>query len=421
MPTRTPLRTAFSARTVSTHHRIGLVSTYPPKHCGLATFAAALESALRQSGHRVDIVRINDGDNRGETDAIRGSGETDANHGSGETDANHGSVAAELVNGVAASITLVADVLSRCDVAIVQHEYGIYGGADGDEVLSLLELLGARGVPTIVVLHTVPLHPTAHQRSVLEAVAGMADRLVVMTATAHDRLVGSYSVDDTIVVTIPHGASVPSPVLVNEFGPRRSDRPELLTWGLLGPGKGIEHTIDALALLDDIGLRPRYTIAGVTHPKVFAAHGDEYRHSLIQRSFAMGVAGTVSFDDTYRNLAQLTRFVASASVVVLPYDSRDQVTSGVLVDAIAAGRPVIATAFPHAIELLTGGAGIVVPHGDPVALADAIRRVISDPDLLAAMAAEARRLAPSLSWSAVADRYARLSDELASIHEPVAI
>jgi len=154
---------------------------------------------------------------------------------------------------------------------------------------------------------------------------------------------------------------------------------------------------------------------------VFARHGDQYRNSLIQRSWAVGVAGSVTFDDAYRDVAQLTRFIASASVVVLPYDSRDQVTSGVLVDAIAAGRPVIATAFPHAVELLSSGAGLVVPHADPAALADAIRSIVSsDGEVLASMSAEASRLAPSLSWSVVAEQYARLSAEIVRADEPVA-
>ena len=198
------------------------------------------------------------------------------------------------------------------------------------------------------------------------------------------------------------------------------DRPQLLTWGLLGPGKGIEHTIDALGLLRDVHPRPRYTIAGVTHPKVFARQGDRYRESLIRRSWIRGVVGSVTFDDSYRRVAQLTRFVAGASVVVLPYDSRDQVTSGVLVDAIAAGRPVIATAFPHAVELLASGAGIVVPHADPVALAAAIRSTVCDPDQHASMAAEAGRLAPGLSWAAVARQYAGLCDDLGRVSLSVA-
>jgi polysaccharide biosynthesis protein PslF len=399
-----PFRSPFDASTalptsnnVATRRRIGLLSTYPPKLCGLATFAAALEGALTQKCNQVHVVRIDDGD---------------------ETPAIGNPVAGELVNGAPGSIRKAATVLSRCDVAIIQHEYGIYGGADGDEVL---ELIDALDVPVIVVLHTVPLSPTPHQRSVLEDVCAMADRVVVMTESANDRLTASYVVDSSKVTTIPHGASRPNAEQRRDREQHNSVAPQLLTWGLLGPGKGIEHVVDALALLGDMHPRPRYTIAGVTHPKVFAQDGDVYRHSLIRRCWATGVASSVTFDDTYRNVSDLTRFVASASVVVLPYDSRDQVTSGVLVDAIAAGRPVIATAFPHAVELLSSGAGIIVPHADPQAMAAAIRSVVSDAGRREAMAAEARRIGPSLGWAAVADQYLMLSDQLTTAREPVAI
>jgi glycosyltransferase involved in cell wall biosynthesis len=380
----------------SSRRRIGILSTYPPKLCGLATFAAALGDELRGAGHRVDVVRLDDGNGIG---AI-----------------GH-PVVAELVNGDPASIERAAAMLSRCDVAIIQHEYGIYGGKDGEEVLDVLAVLDA---PAIVVLHTVPLRPTAHQRSVLEAVCDGADRVVVMAETARKRLLRSYRVDGDKVVMIPHGASVSTAHRIDGATLDPAD-PQLLTWGLLGPGKGIEHVIDALAVLGDITPRPRYTVAGVTHPKVFTAQGDKYRLDLIQRSWAHGVAGSVTFDDTYRNVHELTAFISSASVVVLPYDSRDQVTSGVLVDAIAAGRPVVATAFPHAVELLKSGAGTVVPHGDPVALAGAIREIVCDRDVWESMAAEARRIAPTFSWAAVADQYVRLSTELLQVAEPVAI
>ena len=133
---------------------------------------------------------------------------------------------------------------------------------------------------------------------------------------------------------------------------------------------------------------------------------------LRRRAASAGLAESVSFDAGYRGLDALADLIASASVVVLPYDSPDQVTSGVLVDAVAAGRPVVATAFPHAVELLGSGAGIVVPRRDPVALAAALRRVLTEPGLADAMAAEARRLAPALAWPAVASRYASLGDSL---------
>jgi glycosyltransferase involved in cell wall biosynthesis len=241
--------------------------------------------------------------------------------------------------------------------------------------------------------------------------------MVVMTDAARRRLCDRFDVDESKVTTIAHGAAVPAPRQPPRhelrLRPRSSPaRPLLLSWGLLGRGKGIEWAIDAMAQLKDLEPRPRYVVAGRTHPKVVAFEGEAYRDLLLERTWVNQVAGSVTFDATYRDVGSLTRLIQDAAVVVLPYDSRDQVTSGVLVDAVAAGRPVVATAFPHAVELLSSGAGIVVPHRNPGALAAALRRVLTEPGLAAAMAAEAARLAPSLGWPAVAEQYAGLADRL---------
>ena len=174
----------------------------------------------------------------------------------------------------------------------------------------------------------------------------------------------------------------------------------MLTWGLIGPGKGIERVIEAMRTLHDLPMQPRYLVAGQTHPKVLARTGRivPSRNAWTQAE-RHGLSSSVVFDADYRDVASLTALIQSSTVVVLPYDSKDQVTSGVLVDAIAAGRPVVATAFPHAVELLSSGAGLVVDHDDPDAMALALRRVLTRPELAANMAAEASRLAPSLGWS----------------------
>jgi polysaccharide biosynthesis protein PslF len=292
----------------------------------------------------------------------------------------------------------------------VQHEFGIYGGPDGDEVLTLLQALT---VPSIVVLHTVPLEPSANQRRILLSICALAHQVVVMTQVAHDRLLSLYPVDSRKINVIGHGAQCASG---DEVVPvSTAPAPQLLTWGLLGPGKGIEHVIDALAHLQrthagvdsrsTTWVQPRYTVAGVTHPNVAARDGHSYRNELIQRSQAAQLEDTVTFDANYRTVDELIDFVASASIVVLPYDSRDQVTSGVLVDAIAAGKPVIATAFPHAVELLRCGPGIVVPHGDITALAEAIESLVSNPSELDRVTALAEQMAPTLQWSEVARQY----------------
>jgi len=356
----------------------GILSTYPPTPCGLATFTAALANGLTANGADVSVVRISDGPPSTSTPVI-----------------------GELVNGSPASVAACAELLNRSDVAVIQHEYGIYGGVDGDEVVDIIE--GLR-VPSIVIAHTILKDPTPHQRSVLETVTALADQVVVMSGAAAQRLCRDFDVDRRKVTTVPHGATIPTNATV-----MRGGRPTLLTWGLLGPGKGIERVIEAMGSLNDLPGRPRYLVAGRTHPKVLAADGEAYRDARTEQARRSGVADSVCFDAGYRSVSTLTALVQSAAVVVLPYDSTDQVTSGVLVDAIASGRPVVATAFPHAVELLNSGAGIVVGHDDPDALASALRRILTQPRLAGAMAAEARRLAPEMAWPVVAGAYLKLA------------
>jgi glycosyltransferase involved in cell wall biosynthesis len=337
---------------------------------------------LVANGAGVSIVRVADGLPAGDT-----------------------AIVGELENGSARSLAAAAELLNRSEVAIIQHEYGLYGGADGDEVLDVLEDLE---VPSIVIAHTILSHPSPHQRSVLEAVAAVADRVIVMSDAAQARLCDLFDVDPETVTTIPHGAAIPT-----GRGPHEPEaRPTILTWGLIGPGKGIERVIDAMASLAHLPCKPRYLVAGQTHPRVLAADGEAYRNARKEQAARIGVADSVVFDATYRDVASLTALIQSCSVVVLPYDTADQVTSGVLVDAVAAGRPVVATAFPHAVELLASGAGMVVDHNDPAALVEALRRILLEPGLADSMAAEASRLAPDMGWSVVAGAYATLGRQL---------
>jgi glycosyltransferase involved in cell wall biosynthesis len=360
----------------------GILSSYPPTACGLATFTAALATGLAAHDTEVGVVRV-----------VEVGGQIAPND----------RVIGEVVNGSQRSVATASETLNQCDVAVVQHEYGLYGGTDGDEVL---EILGGLRVPSIVIAHTILTDPTPHQWSVLNDVAALADRVVVMTEAARARLCDRFDVDARKVTTIAHGAAVPTKRVV----PDRDDRPLILTWGLIGPGKGIERAIEAMRTLHDLPMRPRYLVAGQTHPKVLAAHGESYRQDRMEQAERHGISSSVVFDADYRDVASLTALIQSSKVVVLPYDSKDQVTSGVLVDAIAAGRPVVATAFPHAVELLSSGAGLVVDHDDPDAMARALRRVLTRPELAAKMAAEASRLAPSLGWSVVAGEYLHVAD-----------
>jgi glycosyltransferase involved in cell wall biosynthesis len=373
----------------------GFLSTYPPTQCGLATFNAALATQLN-AGDGAGVVRLLASDNvSGGIDLDRAAPRVVHTW---HTDNPGGWSAA-------------AHALNRFDVAIIQHEYGIYPGDAGAEVLPLLRALK---VPSIVVLHTVLSRPAPPQRQVLERIAATADALVTMTDTARKRLTAGYAVDPRKIAVIPHGAGS------HDSSPREDhDRPHLLTWGLLGPGKGIEWALRALALLRDSAPAPAYTVAGRTHPKVLEQSGDAYRNSLKALAESLGITDAVTWRDEYLDQADLSRMIRSADVVVLPYDSTEQVTSGVLIEAVGAGVPVVATEFPHAVELLADGPGLLVPHQDPEAMAAAIRHLVEEPGLAGRLTGIAG--GPTLRWPAVAARYQSLAGRLlAAAPAPVA-
>ncbi len=364
----------------------GFLSTYPPTRCGLATFNAALATHLNTPAGGNGVVRLLAGDDQGGLAVDKAAPRVVHTW---ATDAPGGWVAA-------------ANALNRFDVVIVQHEYGIYPGDAGEEVLPLLRAVKK---PVIVVLHTVLSSPDPLQRSVLERIVAAADAVVTMTGTARQRLTDCYRVDARKISVIPHGAAS------HTSAPRdRGDVPHLLTWGLLGPGKGIEWALRALAGLRDLDPAPRYTVAGRTHPKVLQQHGDVYRDSLKKLAADLGIAGDVRWEDVYLDQAALSRLIRSADVVVLPYDSTEQVTSGVLIEAVGAGVPVVATEFPHAVELLAGGPGLLVPHQDPAAMAAAIRRLLADPGATSGLPGLSG--GPTLRWPAVAARYQSLAARL---------
>ncbi len=362
----------------------GFLSTHPPTRCGLATFNSALADHLGKAGHPGGVVRV-------------------AAHGDDPAPAS--GVVHTWLAATPAGWRAAADVLDTFDVAIIQHEYGIYPGRDGSDVLSVLRRLT---VPSLTVLHTVLTHPTQSQKSLLEQIVAASSSVVTITSAARDRLLRHYAVDATKVSVIPHGT-------FDYAGPpaHRDPRPHVLTWGLLGPGKGIEWALRGLARLQNLNPTPVYTVAGRTHPKVVELHGEAYRASLHQLGASLGIAHTVNYESSYLDDAALGALIRSADVVVLPYDSTEQVTSGVLVEAVAARIPVVATVFPHAVELLTDGPGLLVPHKNPVALATAIKRILTQPALAAALRERGGHAEPTLRWSAVAQRYHDLAATLA--------
>ncbi|MEV0127351.1 glycosyltransferase [Dactylosporangium sp. NPDC050688] len=363
----------------------GLLSTYPPTQCGVGAFAGSLSAALSEAAgvDAVGVVRVVDS----------------------PTFTDRPEVIAHLRAGAAGSSEVAATALDRHGVVIVNHEYDLFDGADGEGVLDVLHRLRS---PMIAVLHAVPRSPSQHRRWILETVASLAGAVVVTTEPARTRLLETYQVEQAKVHVIPRGAlAQPAIRTVSSSG-----EPLVLTWGLLRPGMGVEWAIAGMREVRHLAVRPRYVISGQTHPKVLAAEGETYRLGLYKKVRAFGVADLVRFERSYAEPQALARLVDRADVVLLPYDTTDQVASGVLHEAVAAGKPVIATPFPHARDLLGTGAGLLVPHRDAAAVGAALKRLLTDADLVAGMRAEALRRTAGTTWDAVAARYIALAASL---------
>lgn len=368
-----PVRVADPAHVPMT---LSLLGTYPPTQCGIATFTAATRKslALARPDWSLPVIEV-----------------SPARHSSPPRSSE---VGASWIHGDRVSFMQAVQCANRSDAMLVQHEFGIFNGNDGDAIIDFIE---AVDVPIVTELHTVLRDPTHGQCRVISALARCSQALVVMSDAARLRLLRNPQVRADQIVVIPHGAhETPNrtPLSVERA-------PELLTWGLVGPGKGLERATVAVAELARRGVAFNYRIVGETHPKVRDRYGEAYRESLIRLAEELGVRDRIHFDATYRTVEELIPVIANADLVIIPYDSTEQVTSGVLVEAVASGRPIVATAFPHAKELLRDGVGIVVDHGDAVAMADAIESVITHPERAQAMNRTARRAGQHLLWPAV--------------------
>lgn len=371
------------ARTTIGDHlaEVVLVGTYPPTECGIATHTANLRSAMEAVGIRSSVIRlvepgVDAGPDRADVRAVWRRGAP---------------------QGLVDALAAVDDV----DAVVVQHEYGIYAGCDGEEVV---DFVARCTKPVVTVLHTVLPEPTTRQRRIIDQLALHSVVLVVHTEAARHRLLATHQLEPAAVVVIPHGASLN----LCEPEPAAPTVPVLLTWGLLGPGKGIEHGIEAVALLRERGRAVRYLISGETHPNVRRQQGEQYRDALRALAMRRGVTDLIEFDDRYRDWDSLRALVRGATIVVVPYDSRDQVTSGVLVEALASGKPVVSTRFPHALELEATGAVSVVEHESAGQLADALERILADPILRGNMADAARKEGVRYDWSLVGQRFRSL-------------
>lgn len=370
--------------------KIASVSSWPPRRCGIASFSSDLCAGLKRNGYnQLPIIAIS-----------REPGEF-----------TYGpEVIAEIIQNQPETYHHAAKILNDLgvDAVILQHEYGLYGGQDGEMVLGLLQDLR---VPVITVLHTVLSTPSAGQYRVLGKLAEHSSKLVIIAERARGILRQVYNIPSQKVVHIPHGVPEPPPAAAvqrirNQLGVK--DRTMLLSFGLLGPGKGLEMAIRAVGEIKNICPDFVYYIVGATHPNEKRLHGEAYREGLQKTIDLMGLHSHVKLIDAFLDEDELMAHIAAADIYVTPYPGREQISSGTLSFALGLGKPIVSTPFIYAEEMLGDGCGVLVPFNDASQLGKALARLINDKDYRRQVAAKALVKGKSMQWSTVSLSYAKV-------------
>jgi glycosyltransferase involved in cell wall biosynthesis len=369
--------------------RTAYVSTYPPRHCGIATFTNDLALA---TGSR-EIVALHPPDQREPYPA----------------EVHH-----RIRRDEFGDYIRVARSVSQCvDVVSIQHEYGIWGGENGGNVLDFMRELR---VPAIATLHTVLRQPSPEQRVILADLVAGVSVAVVLSQAAASLLIGTYGVDPQRIEVIPHG--VPDLPIIDSLTvkPRLEldGRQMILSFGLMGPSKGYELMLDALPAVVAAHPSVCYVIVGATHPSLLLREGEAYRESLQARVTQLKLEQHVRFVDRFIGRVELTRWLEAADLFVTPCPNMDQIVSGTLAYAMGAGRAIVSTPYLYAAELLADDRGVLVPAGSPAALASAVIRVLADDALRSSLGRRAYAHSRNMIWSSVGSQYRDLLARVAS-------
>jgi glycosyltransferase involved in cell wall biosynthesis len=367
--------------------RVAIIGNYLPRQCGIATFTTDLCDAIHAEYDATELLALPINDTQeGYTYPAR--------------------IRFEIPQDDLASYRQAADFLnfSNIDLVCLQHEYGIFGGPAGAHILELLRRLH---IPVVTTLHTALRDPNPDQRAVMEEIAALSDRLIVMSRQAADILQEVFHVPISKIDLIPHGIpDLPftDPNFYKDaFGMEGKD--VLLTFGLLSPNKGIENVIQALPDILSRHSNVVYMISGVTHPHILRREGEKYRRYLQKLVKDLGVEASVVFRNRFVSPQELVELIGAADIYITPYKHKGQVVSGTLAYALSAGKAIISTPYLHAIELLDGARGALVPFDDPQAIAAKTIELLDDGTARHAMRKRAYLYARDMVWHRVAQQY----------------
>ena len=378
---------AINASRLPLPTRIAFIGNYLPRECGIATFTTDLCTALAAEYGEGGLFAIPVNDPDSSYDYPK-------------------QVRLEITQEDIASYERAADFLNfnGNDLVCLQHEYGIYGGDAGGHILTLLRKLK---MPLVTTLHTVLRDPDLNQRIVLEEIAQLSDRMVVMSELAAQLLRDVYAVSGEKIDVIPHGVPdlpfMDPNYFKDKFG--TEGKSVLLTFGLLSPNKGIENVIQALPAI--LARQPNvvYIVSGVTHPHIRRREGERYREELRALAEQLGVSDQLILNNRFVSAEELVEHVGAADIYITPYRHEAQVVSGTLAIALGAGKAIVSTPYWHAKELLAENRGVIVPFQNPNAIAEAVLALLENDAERHAMRKRAYLYSRGTTWENTARAY----------------
>jgi glycosyltransferase involved in cell wall biosynthesis len=370
------------------------LGSFPPRECGIATFTKdVVESYDRRYGSSSDVIAIEEPD--------------------GTERAYPPNVVGHLIQNDRASYRETAEFVNAhsCEVLNIQHEYGLFGGEDGEWIVDLISLVKK---PVVVSLHTVLPEPSEAHLRVARSICAAATAIVVLSATGAEILVARYNVDPQKISIVPHG--VPDVAFRETDMPKGAfglhDRTVISTFGLINRGKGLEYAIEAMRDIADRHPSALYLILGQTHPVVRRREGEVYRESLEALVAKYGLEDNVKLVDRYLPFDELVQYLQATDVYLTPYLNPVQIVSGTLAYAIGCGKAVVSTPYLYAEELLAHGRGFLVKFRDAESIAETVNALLDDPALRSSTERRAYRYGRQMTWNNVAGEFGKLFSSL---------
>src|SRR6266849_4142499 len=367
--------------------RVAFIGNHLPRRCGIATFTHDLHRSVLTSHEDLEtcvVAMTNPGCTYDYPPAVRFQ------------------VREEMIDDYAQGAELLNN--ASFDVVSLQHEYGIFGGEAGGNIIELLSRLE---MPIVTTLHSVLAEPTFTQRDVMRRIITMSTKIVVMSEKGRELLRSVHDVPDRKIEVIPHG--IPDfPFLESHHAKAKFGfvgKTIILTFGLLSPNKGIETMLDAMPGIIKSCPDAVYVILGATHPNLVRQQGEAYRDGLMARVQELGIEDHVVFFNQFVEQATLLDFISMCDVYVTPYLNEAQMTSGTLAYSFGLGKAVVSTPYWHAKELLSDGSGILVPFGDANAVCFEIAGLLTNDGRRHAMRKRAYAASRSMTWVQTAKRY----------------